>query len=452
MGMSARSLSAGDRVPPGPPGHLLWGNLLEFRRDPLGFLAACARDYGDIVRYRIAHFTTYLLNHPEFSEYVLVTNTRNFVKGRALQAGRDLLGNGLLMSEGDEWLRQRRLVQPAFHRDRIAASGNVIVGYAQQMLATWQPGETRDMHQEMIRLTLAIIAQIFFNTSVGEEADAVGAALYDFLEEFKHQVDTAMLIPQWIPTPGRLRAQKAIGRLEAIIYRLIHERRGSGLDNGDLLSMLLRAEDASGAAMTDRQLRDEVMTLFLAGHDTTAVTLTWTWYLLALHPQIEAKLAAELQAVLGERLPCVDDLPQLRYSEKVIKESMRLYPPVWVITRVALQDCEIGGCRVPAGTSLALSQWVMHRDPRYFDHPDEFDPDRWTDGFSQQLPRFAYFPFGGGPRSCIGSSLAMTEAVLVLAVIAQRFRLTLAPGYRLEMWPSLTLHPRHGMPLVLVEK
>lgn len=452
MPTSSRWPVTTDRVPPGPPGHPLIGSLPEFRRDPLGFLTSCARDYGDVVRYRIAHITAYLINHPDYIESVLTTHSRNIAKGRALQAGRGLLGDGLLISEGEVWRRQRRLAQPAFHRDRIAAYGEVIVDYAQRMLATWCDGETRDIHQEMIRLTLPIITQTLFNACVDDEADDVGAALHAFLEEFKHQIDTATLIPAWLPTPGRLRAKKAIERLEAIIYRLIRERRSQQRDNGDLLSMLLRAQDEDGGQMTDQQLRDTVMTLFLAGHETTAVTLTWTWYLLSMYPAIEEKLNAELQAVLGRRPPRVSDLPQLRYTEQVIKESLRLYPPAWVITRVALQDFEIGGYPVRAGTSLAMSQWVMQRDPRYYDQPDEFKPDRWTDEFDRRLPKFAYFPFGGGPRVCIGSSLAMMESILLLAAIAQQFRLTLAPGHPVKLWPSLTLHPEHGLIMQLVRR
>ena len=438
------------KLPPGPPGLPVIGSLLDFRRDPLEFFTSCARRYGDVVRYQIGPVTAYLLNRPDYIEDALTLHGRALVKGRALQAGRNLLGDGLLVSEGDVWLRQRRLAQPAFHRERIAAYGAAMIDHARRMLATWQDGETRDIQREMVLLTLPIIVQTLFSVSLDREAGEVGRALQIYLDEFKHQIDQGMLIPSWLPTPSRWRAQRAIARLESLIFRIIHERRAGGLNNGDLLSMLLQARDENDQPMTDRELRDEVMTLFLAGHETTAVTLTWTWYLLATHPEVEAKLAAELQNVLGGRWPSVADLPQLCYTEKVIKESMRVYPPVWVITRMASQDIAIGGYPVPAGTSLALSQWVMHHDPRYFDRPDQFNPDRWTDDFTRQLPKFAYFPFGGGPRICLGAQLAALEAALLLAAIAQHFRLTLASPAPVKLWPALTLHPEHGISLKLV--
>jgi len=442
------------RVPPGPAGNLALGNLTEFRRDPLGFFTRCARDAerGDLVRYRIAHVNVYLLNHPDLIESVLVTDHHNFIKGRTLQAGRVLLGEGLLTSEGESWRRQRRLMQPAFHRERIAVYGEAIVASAQQMLAAWRPGETRDAHQEMARLTFQIVAQTLFGVQVGAEADEVSIALRVFLEQFRNQVDAALLIPDWLPTPGNLRLRAAIRQLEAIIYRIIRARRADRAERDDLLAALLRAQDEDGRQMTDRQLRDEVMTLFLAGHETTAVALAWTWYLLSQNPDVENKLVAELEAVLNGRLPTVADLPNLVYAEQVVKESMRLYPPVWAFARVAVRDCEIGGYPVRSGTSIAMSQWVMHRDARFFDRPAEFIPERWTDEFVRRLPRFAFFPFGGGPRVCIGSSLAMMEAVLLLAAIAQQFRLTLAPGYSLEIWPTVTLHPRHGMPMAITRR
>ncbi len=440
------------RVPPGPGGNLVLGNLIEFRRDPLGFFTRCAREYGDLVRYRIAHVNVYLLNHPDLIESVLVTGHHNFIKGRTLQAGRVLLGDGLLTSEGESWRRQRRLMQPAFHRERIAVYGEAIVASARQMLAAWRPGETRDVHQEMVRLTLLIVAQTLFGVQVGAEADEVSDALQVFLEQFRQQVDTGLLIPDWLPTPGNLRLGTAIRQLEAIIYRLIRAQRADRAERNDLLAALLRAQDENGHQMTDRQLRDEVMTLFLAGHETTAVALAWTWYLLAQNPDVENELMAELQAVLGGRSPTVADLPNLPYAEQVVKESLRLYPPVWAFARVAVRDCEIGGYPVRAGTSVAMSQWAMHRDARYFARPNEFIPERWTDEFIRQLPRFAFFPFGGGPRVCIGSSFAMIEMVLLLATVAQQFRLTLAPGHAIELWPTVTLHPRHGLPMMIVRR
>jgi cytochrome P450 len=440
------------RLPPGPKAHFLVGNLPEFRQDPLGLMAMCARKYGDIVRYRIANVTVYLLNRPDYIEYVLVGNSRNFIKGRLLRANQLVLGNGLLTSEGNFWVRQRRLAQPAFHREQIAAYSQIIVAYAERMLTTWQDGETRDIYQEMRRLTLEITARTLFDADVADRAEDVVAALEVVREQFVARVNTALLIPESIPTPANLRLQKAVRQLEEIVYDIIQERRTRGRNHGDLLSMLLHAQDEDGGQMTAQQLRDEVMTLFVAGHETTAITLAWTWYLLSQHPTEEARLVSELQEVLAGQAPSIVHLPHLSYTDRVLKESLRLYPPVWCIPRVALNDCDIGGYHVPAGTSLAMSPWVMHRDSRYFDHPEEFNPDRWEGDFAKRLPIFAYFPFGGGPRRCIGYSFATMEMALVLATVTQKFQLVLAPGHLVTLWPSFTLQPRDGIKVVVTKR
>jgi cytochrome P450 len=359
------------------------------------------------------------------------------------------LGNGLLTSEGDFWVRQRRLAQPAFHREQIAAYGQIIVAYTERMLTTWQDGETRDIYRDMRRLTLEITARTLFDADVTGRAGDVVAALDVVRERFVARVNTALLVPEAIPTPANLRLRKAVHQLEEIVYGIIQERRTSDRDHGDLLSLLFHAQDEDGGQMTAQQLRDEVMTLFVAGHETTAITLAWTWYLLSQHPTVEARLVSELQEVLVGRAPSTAHLPHLGYTDKVLKESLRLYPPVWCIPRVALDDCDIGGYHVPAGTSLAMSPWVMHRDPRYFDYPEEFNPDRWEGDFAKRLPVFAYFPFGGGPRRCIGYSFATLEMALVLATIAQKFQLVLAPGHPVTLWPSFTLQPRDGIRVVV---
>ncbi len=440
-------------LPLGPKGHFLLGNLPEIRRDRLGFFSRCAREYGDIVSLRYGPRHIYMLNHPEYIEYVLATHHRNFTKHFALRLNRRVFGNGLLTSESDFWLRQRRLAQPAFHRNRIAAYGEAMVNFTERMLATWRDGETRDVHEAMMRLTLEIIAKTLFDADVAGEASEVGRMMEALMKNFAARVNSAFPLPERVPTPSNLRLQRATRRVEAVIYRVIQQRRSSGEDRGDLLSLFLqtRHED-DGSPMSDQQLRDEVMTLFLAGHETTAIALSWTWYLLSQHPQVEARLLAELQAALGGRSPSVADLPQLRYTEMVISEAMRLYPPAWAIGREAIQDCEIGGYPVPAGTTLMMSQWVMHRDARYFDHPEAFRPERWADGLATRLPKYAYFPFGGGPRLCIGHAFAMMEAVLLLATIAQKFRLRLVPGHPIEPWPSITLRPKHGLKMMLHER
>jgi cytochrome P450 len=393
-----------------------------------------------------------LLNDPEHIEDALVTNYRGFIKAAPLRAHRRLFGNGLLTNEGDSWLQQRRLVQPAFHQDRIAAYGEVMVAYTERLLATWQEGDTRDVHADMKRLTMAIVTKTLFNADVAGEGKDVGAAIETAMEQHTVWRGLARLIPEAMPTPTNMRYQRAVQRLDKIIYTIISKRRASGEDAGDLLSMLLHARDEDGNQMSDQQLRDEALTLFLAGYDTPALALSWVWYLLSQHPTVEDKLVAELQTVLGGRAPNVADVSQLSYTEMVVRESMRLYPPAWIISREARQDCEIAGYRVCAGTQLIISQWVMHRDPRYFDAPEEFRPERWANGLVKRLPKCVYFPFGSGPRVCIGNSFAMMETVLLLATIAQKFHLSLAPGASVTPWPSITLRPKDGMRMVLTRR
>ena len=438
-------------APPGPKGHLLGDNLREYARDPLGFLSHCARAYGDVVQLRFMGQMFYLLSHPDLIEYVLVENNRNFTKTRILRRNRRLLGEGLLTSEGEFWRRQRRLAQPAFHRKRIAAYGEVMAAFAERSLEGWRDGQTIDVHAEMMRLTLEIVAKCLFGADVGAEAKDVGRAMKLALEDFSSQ-RRLIRIPKSIPTPHNLRFERAARRLDAIVHTIIEQRRTNEEDRGDLLSMLMLAEDESGERMTDKQLRDEVMTLFLAGHETTANTLAWTFHLLSSYAAAEAKLAEELERVLGGRTPTMADLPRLPYVERVIKESMRLYPPAWVMGREAVGECEVGGYRMPAGTAALMSQWVVHRDPRYHRDPQRFDPDRWTAEYEEGLPRFAYFPFGGGPRQCIGAGFAMTEARLVLAAVAQRFRMELVPGQRVEPYASITLRPKEGIRMTLTAR
>ncbi len=434
--------------PPGPRPRWWGGNFKAYRRDPLGFLTMCAQTYGDIVGMRYYNYRTYFINRPDFIEAVLVTHNRKFIKGRALRANRRLLGNGLLTSEGDFWLRQRRLAQPSFHRARVAAYAETMVRYTERMLEGWRDGDTRDVHQEMMRLTLGIVAKTLFDADVENDAREVGEALEVVMEQ-NTDLRRMVFTPVWLPTPANLRMLRARQRLDAIIYRIIAARRANGQDAGDLLSMLLDAQDEDGSRMTDLQLRDEAVTLFLAGHETTALALTWTWWLLARHPEAERKLHEELASVLRGGTPTMDDLPRLGYTEMVLSESMRLYPPAWGMVRMAIEDCEIGRYPVPCGTGIAISQFVTHRDARWFEEPEEFRPERWENDFAKRLPRFAYFPFGGGPRQCIGNSFALMEAMLLLATIAQRFRLRLVPGHLVEPMPSITLRPKYGVRVTL---
>jgi cytochrome P450 len=434
------------KFPPGPEPGALDGVFSPFRRDPLTFLTEAARNYGDIVGLRFFHYRTYLITHPDYIEDVLVNHPRKFVKGRVLQANKRLFGNGLLTSEGDFWLRQRRLAQPAFHRARIAGYAGTMVSFTQRMLEGWKDGEERDAHVEMMQLTLQIVGKTLFDADVTGDAREIGriiSMLLNFSSDFRRLIFT----PRWLPTPRNIQTELAIRRLDKIIYRMIAQRRASGRDVGDLLSMLLAAQDEDGAHMTDRQLRDEALTLFLAGYETTANLLAWTWWLLATHPEVEAKLHREVDDALAGRSASMEDLNGLPYSTQIITESLRLYPPAWGMARLAIEDHEIAGYPIPAGTGVAIPQWIVHRDPRWYEAPDEFRPERRIGDLQKNLPRFAYFPFGGGPRQCIGNAFALMEATLVLATVAQRFRLCMKPGVVIEPLASITLRPKGGIPV-----
>jgi cytochrome P450 len=444
------------------------------RADPLGLLEGWARQYGDIFRWRTLNFLVVFVNHPDLVEKVLVSESRNYMKGRGLQANRELFGNGLLTSEGDSWLRQRRLMQPAFHRERIAAYADTMIEQGRRLAESWRNGETRDVHADLMRATLEIASATLFGENVSDPDAAQVAAALNTLIGLNSSPRRLFPLLRALPTRANRNYTRAVRQLDEVVYALIARRRaeldlhGVGfvgaelvsarlspsppdarIASTDLLSMLLNARDEDGGRMSDRQLRDECVTLLLAGHETTALALSWTLYLLAQNPEVTAQLHAELDAVLAGRLPTLDDVPRLAFTAKVLKESMRLYPPAWGVVRMCPDECTLGDFRIPKRASVIVSQYVMHRDPRFFPEPTRFDPSRWTESFERDLPRFAYFPFGGGPRLCIGASFATMEATLVLAILAQRFRFHVDPTCEVVPQPSITLRPKHGLRLRL---
>jgi cytochrome P450 len=443
-------MSSAPAAPPGPRSRLGLGPLLEFRRDPTAFLERIAREHGDVAHFRLGRRRLYLLSQPEHIREVLVTRHRNFIKSYALQRSRVLLGQGLLTSEGELHLRQRRLAQPAFHRERIDGYARVMAAHAARTAAQWQDGQHVDMAEEMGKLTLAIVGKTLFDADVADEADELGQALTDAMVLFRR-----LTVPfsEWLdrlPLPGTRRFVRARERMDATIYRMIDEHRRAG-DRGDLLSMLLlaRDEEADGVGMTDLQLRDEALTLFLAGHETTANALTWTWYLLARHPEVEQRLHRALDRALAGRDPQPEDLPQLGFARQVLAEAMRLFPPAWVIGRQPLEGFDLGGYHIPAGSIVMMSPWVVQRDARFFPDPLRFEPDRWAPGATAERHRFAYFPFGAGPRKCIGEAFAWTEGTLLLAALAQRWRAELLAGHPVATQPLITLRVRNGLPMIL---
>ena len=433
--------------PPGPRNPPLIGQLSRFRKDPPRFLLKTAREYGEIAYFRLGKQEVYLTSSPEWVRDVLITNQHSFTKSRMLQRAKVLLGEGLLTSEAPLHTRQRRLVQPAFHKQRLAGYAEAMIVYAARTRDQWHNGETRDISTEMMRLTLAVVAKTLFNADVDQEAHEIGEALGAVL----HLFDMVMLpfseLLEKLPVPSVRRFKAAKARLDETIYRIIQDRRRTGEDCGDLLSMLLLAHDDDGGTggMSDEQVRDEALTIFLAGHETTANALTWTWYALSQNPEIEARFHEELDTVLGGKTPTPEDFPRLPYTEKVFAEAMRLYPPAWAIGRMNIKPYELAGYSLNPGTIVLMSPYVVHRDPRYYPDPERFDPERWSPERKAERPKFSYFPFGGGARVCIGEHFAWLEGVLLLATLGQRWKLRLAEGQKIDHKALLTLRPKYGM-------
>jgi cytochrome P450 len=434
------------QLPPSQKPDLIGGHFRSFRKDPTGFLTRQAA-LGDVSHFRMGPQQSYAISHPDLIRDVLVVDAHKFVKGRALQRAKALLGEGLLTSEGEFHLRQRRMIQPAFHRSRLGEYSRAMVRHGAIMVDSWADGDVRDIDREMMYLTLRIVAETLFSADVDDRADEVGRAMTALTELFNF-----LLLPfsEWlqrIPIPPTRRFNRARDIFNSIIFGMIDERRWSGEDKGDLLSMLLLARDEDDAGvMTDEQVRDEVLTLFLAGHETTANALTWTWYLLSQNPEKESTLHAELDEVLDGKAPAMDDIPNLKYTEAVFAESMRMFPPAWTVGRLSIEDHELGGFQIPKGSLVLASQWVIHHDPRFWIETESFIPERWeTQSVKEAGQKFIYFPFGGGVRRCIGEGFAWTEGILLLATIAQKWKLRMVSNQKIGLNPMITLRPKFGM-------
>jgi cytochrome P450 len=455
-------------LPPGPRLPIL-GALVGPGRDPLAMFTRFARTHGDITFFRLGGERCYLVNDPQHIRDVLVTYQGNFTKSRGLERARKLLGDGLLTAEGATHRRHRRLLQPAFHRDRIAGYGRVMIDYAARTSQRWRDGETLDVSKEMMRLTLSIAGKTLFDTDVESSADEVGVAVTEVLESFWLNLLPGADYLEKLPIPKLRRAHAARRRLDTLIYQMIAHRRASGADHGDLLSMLIASVDASAVApgapsapgapgapgslrLSDEEIRDEAMTILLAGHETTANALTWTLYLLSQHPDADARLCDELDRVLAGRPPSPADYPNLSYTKRIVTESMRLFPPAWVIGRRAIDVYTLGPYQLPPRAMVFMSPYVTHRDARFYEQPEHFRPERWTPAFEAALPKFAYFPFGGGARQCIGEQFAWMEAVLVLATLAQRWRFELDPTQRIVPQPLVTLRSKYGMKMRVLDR
>ncbi|HKV05252.1 MAG TPA: cytochrome P450 [Candidatus Acidoferrales bacterium] len=444
--------SNGNRVPPGPKGLPLVGVAFDLRKDPLAGMRRMTREFGDIVRFHVMMQERILLNRPDWINQVLVIQHAKFHKSeltRRITAR--MLGQGLLTSEGEFWRRQRRLAQPAFHRGRINEYAATMLEITEAHIREWRGGEERNVAQEMTSLTLDIAVRTLFGTTLPGEARQVGQAMTFLMRYSLRRQRLPFRIPEKWPTPNNLRANRELEFIDSLVYRIVSERRAEGNSNhhNDLLALLMGAMDEDGSQMTPQQLHDETMTLFLAGHETTAQMLAWTWFALSQNPEAEARLHEELHGVLGGRPPGAADFPRLPYLQGVMNEVLRLFPPAYILARETIEPCEIGGYNFPLGSTVVLSQWITHRDSRFFDDPDAFRPERWLDGLEDRLPPGAYFPFGDGPRRCIGQGFAMLEAAIVTATVAQKFRFRMVPGHPVVPEPLVTLRPRHGIQMTL---
>ena len=439
------------QIPPGPRGNVVLGSIGDIYRDRLRFVLDVAGTYGDVARYRVAHMRMYQVSSPEGVGRILHDNHRNYSKDVATFGTlRLFLGNGLFTSDGDFWRRQRRLAQPAFHRRRVAAFGGLMTDATLEMLDRWRPladrGQPLDVGAEFSRLTMEVVTRALFSTSVEGDISTIGRAIATLLDDVTFRFTFPFYPPLRVPTPRNRRFLAARAALDEVVYGIISGRRRSPGEHDDLLALLMEARDEdTGEGMSDKQLRDEVITLFLAGHETTANALTWASYLLSTHVDVARRLQVEVDEALEGRVPSASDLPNLLYTRMVIDETLRLYPPAWITNRRAIEDDLVCGYRIPAEAMVSISPYVTHRDPRLWENPEGFDPDRFSPEHAAGRPHYAYFPFGGGPRQCIGKGFALMEATLVLALLYQRCEMHLVSGRKVETEALATLRPRYGM-------
>jgi cytochrome P450 len=435
--------------PPGPTPLQLLGSLPRIQRNPLHYLGDCAREFGDVVHFQAGQVAAYFINHPEGARRVLLENNANYSK-QTLQynALATITGRGLLTNEGPSWLRNRRLIQPAFSRGRLESIYPLVSGSIQPMLEHWQAaaksGQPVDLDRDMLRLTLDVVARALFSFDLSQEAYTLTGAVIEALDHIISRARNPLALPDWFPSAKNLRFRGAVRTLDQVIHTMIQQRRSLAEMPDDLLTTLLTARDENNHGLEERQVRDEVITLLIAGHETVASALTWTWYLLSLHPEIRSQMEGEASRVLAGRMPQPADLPRLEITRRIFMEALRLYPPAWLITRSAIAEDEILGCRIPARALIILSPYTLHRHAQFWQQPEEFNPDRFI---SENQTRFSYIPFGGGPHLCIGNSFALIEAQLILASTAQRFRFNLQPGSKVEAEPLVTLRPKYGLPM-----
>jgi cytochrome P450 len=436
-----------DKITPGPKGHWLFGSGLDLAKNPAEFLLAVAVEYGDIARFRLMHLDFFLVVKPEYIQEVLVTQANKFRKStRDVAIMQKFLGNGILLSDGDYHTRQRRLVQPAFHTNRIQAYADTMVAYTRRMLDNWSDSSVQPVDIAMRQLTMEIVAKSLFDADVSGAGGTIGHAVETLQRVAGYVFRVQNLIPDWLPIERNRERAQASASLNELLRTIINERRQSNEDKGDLLSMLLLSEDEDGSRMNDQEARDEAVTLFAAGHETTSNALAWIWYLLSQHPEIESRLHDEIDRVLGGRPAGLADLPQLNYVRMVVKEAMRLYPPAWTLNaRQPIEDVNIDGHVIPKGANVFVSPYAVQRNPRYFEDPLKFDPERFHPQLEKNIPRYTYFPFGGGPRVCIGNSFALLEAQLIVATMAQHVRLALMPDQQVDIDALITMGPKYGL-------